>query len=107
VKPADKTLSLLRHAQDLHLAKRYYDRAAVAQAAAWLPVKLALWALTAHSAWLQLAPALPRQLDWLKARVFQLSQPPPGAQARTCLVGKLMVSGFSCKPLPDYSAQIG
>ena len=70
------------HAQDLHLAKRYYDRAAVAQAAAWLPVKLALWALTAHGAWLQLAPALPRQLDWIKARVFQLSQPPAGVRAK-------------------------
>ena len=42
-------------------------------------MKLALWALTAHNAWLQLAPALPRQLDWLKARVFQLSHPAPGA----------------------------
>jgi hypothetical protein len=47
--------------------------------AAWLPVKLALWALTAHSAWLRAAPALPRQLDWLKSRAFRLNAPPQGA----------------------------
>lgn len=71
--------------QDLHLAKRYYDQAVGAAAGAWLPVKLALWALWVHSGWLKVAPALPRYLGWLRSYVFVLSVPAQGAARRLSL----------------------
>ena len=65
--------------QDLHLAKRYYDKAAGTMAGAWIPVKLALWVLAAHSTWLAVVPALPDSLAWLGNHVFVLPIPSPGA----------------------------
>lgn len=71
------------YAQDLHLAKRYYDQAVGAAAGAWLPVKLALWALWAHSGWMKVAPALPSYLGWLRSYVFVLGVPPQGVQRKS------------------------
>lgn len=62
--------------QDLHLAKRFYDKAGTAAPDAWLPVRVALGGLAAHSAWLRLAPRLPAQLAWLGRYAFAaLTQP--------------------------------
>lgn len=71
--------------QDLHLAKRFYDRAVAAAPDAWLPVRCALAGLSAHAAWLRLAPRLPRQLAWLRRHVFA-APTQPGAAFASVLV---------------------
>jgi hypothetical protein len=71
--------------QDLHLAKRFYDRAVAAAPDAWLPVRCALAGLSAHAAWLRLAPRLPRQLAWLRRHVFAApTQPGAASQIIQC-----------------------
>ena len=47
---------------------------------AWLPVRCALAGLSAHAAWLRLAPRLPRQLAWLRRQVFASPTQPGVAQ---------------------------
>ncbi|KAK9798920.1 hypothetical protein WJX73_000247 [Symbiochloris irregularis] len=63
--------------QDLHLAKRYYDRALSAMPSAYLPVILALNWLWLHSWWLVLAPKLPSWCSWLKDVAFVVQPPAP------------------------------
>jgi hypothetical protein len=71
--------------QDLHLAKRFYDKAFAAAPDAWLPVRCALAGLSAHAAWLRLAPRLPRQLAWLRRHVFAApTQPGAASQIIQC-----------------------
>ena len=67
--------------QDLHLAKRFYDKAVATAPDAWLPVRCALAGLPAHAAWLRLAPRLPRQLVWLRRHVFAGPTQPGAARA--------------------------
>ena len=44
--------------QDLHLAKRHYDKALAAHQDAYAPVQLALLSLWAHGVWLAIAPSI-------------------------------------------------
>ena len=58
--------------QDFHLAKRFYDKCSTVQTDAWVPVKLALWALWLHKHWDAVKPHLPRPLAWLRGFLFAL-----------------------------------
>lgn len=81
--------------QDLHLAKRFYDKAATAAPDAWLPVRVALAGLAAHSTWLQMAPRLPPQLAWLRQYVFA----PPKQPGAALLRGIGAVCCNACRPI--------
>mmetsp|Transcript_14536 Transcript_14536/g.43932 ORF Transcript_14536/g.43932 Transcript_14536/m.43932 type:complete len:758 (-) Transcript_14536:985-3258(-) len=62
--------------QDLHLAKRFYDKAAAAQPAAWLPVRAALLGLAAHSLLSSAPPHLAGPAALLRRHLFApLHQP--------------------------------
>lgn len=65
--------------QDLHLAKRYYDKALESQPDTWVPVLLALCGLWVHRWWLDVKPYLPDRLDFIKQRLFMLPQAEQGA----------------------------
>jgi hypothetical protein len=68
--------------QDLHLAKRYYDKAMEVQPDAWVPVRLALLSLGAHGMWESLLPWLPSSWTWLRTHVFAIADSEQGAVSR-------------------------
>ncbi len=72
------------------MAKRYYDKAAMASPDGWLPVQLALYGLSAHSAWLRIAPQLPPSLKWLGHYFFAPPKPPGALQlpSTACIQAK-------------------
>ncbi|CAL8462358.1 g1891 [Coccomyxa elongata] len=67
--------------QDLHLAKRFYDKSLEAQPDATVPVQLALLSLSLHNWWETVRPHIPGVLHWLSSRIYNISDPGPGSEA--------------------------
>ncbi|EIE24098.1 HCP-like protein [Coccomyxa subellipsoidea C-169] len=67
--------------QDLHLAKRFYDKSLEAQPDATAPVQVALLSLALHSWWESVRPHVPMALHWLSSRIYNISDPGPGPEA--------------------------
>ena len=64
--------------QDLHLAKRHYDKAMAAHRDAFGPVWLALASLWAHRAWLKMAPTFAPRWVGLWDMLFLRQEPTLG-----------------------------
>ena len=64
--------------QDLHLAKRHYDKAAAAQPDAPGAARLALLSLWVHGAWLKVTPTLAPQWVGLWDMLFLRQEPTLG-----------------------------
>ena len=64
--------------QDLHLAKRHYDKAITAQPDATGAARLALLSLWVHGAWLKVAPTIAPQWEGLWDMMFLRQEPTLG-----------------------------